>query len=172
MNSKKIRSILVATLSALTLVVLAGLLSACGTSAKSSAQSTQQVAQSTTPASSAQPAVAPETVNLVVKSDDEHGKMGSDGNWHDAFLPADFTVHAGAVVTVTVQNYDNSPHSFSSSDLNVNQVIKAGSEDTPSTTTFTFTASKAGSYTWKCDPACDPWAMNHDGFMRGVVTVL
>lgn len=172
MTAKRIRTTLLATLSALALVALAGLLSACGTSTKSSAQSTQQVAQSTTPASNAQPAAAPETVNLVVKSDDEHAKLGSDGNWYDAFLPADFTVQAGALVTVTVLNYDNSPHSFTASDLNVNQVIKPGSETTPSTTTFTFTAAKAGSYSWKCDPACDPWAMNHDGFMRGVVTVL
>ncbi len=39
-----------------------------------------------------------ESVKLVVKSDEEHAKKGSDG----ACLPADFTVKAGATVKVTV----------------------------------------------------------------------
>jgi hypothetical protein len=28
------------------------------------------------------------SISLAVKSDTEHAKKGSDGNWHDAFLPA------------------------------------------------------------------------------------
>lgn len=122
------------------------------------------------------PVGKPEAVKLVVKSDDEHGRRGSDGKWHDAFLPADFTVHAGDRVTVTVLNYDTSPHSFTSSSLGpgglINQTIAAGSANAPSTTTFTFTApSSPGKYSWWCAMPCDPWAMAHDGFMRGYVTV-
>jgi plastocyanin len=115
-------------------------------------------------------------VKLVVKSDVEHGKRGSDGKWHDAFLPGDFTVHPGDTVTVTVYNYDNMMHSFTSSSLSsaqlINQMIPAGSAGSPSQTTFRFTApSKPGKYAWWCAVPCDPWAMAHDGFMRGYVTV-
>lgn len=122
------------------------------------------------------PVGKPEAVKLVIKSDTEHGRRGSDGQWHDAFLPADFTVHPGARVTVTVLNYDTNPHSFTSSSLDssqfINQTISSGSAGAPSKTTFTFTApSTAGKYAWWCAMPCDPWAMAHDGYMRGYVTV-
>ncbi len=118
----------------------------------------------------------PQAVKLIVKADTEHGKLGSDGKWHDAFLPADFTVRPGARVTVTVVNYDTMPHSFTSSTLSsgqlINQVIPAGAAGSPSTTKFTFTApASPGKYSWWCAMPCDPWAMSHDGFMRGYVTV-
>jgi plastocyanin len=113
-----------------------------------------------------------ESVKLVIKTDEEKGKMGPDGNWHDAFLPADFSVKAGETVRVTVYNYDAMPHSFNSSQLGTNVTIPGGSEDKPSETTFTFHApQKAGSYEWYCEMPCDPWAMSHNGFMRGRVTV-
>ena len=113
-----------------------------------------------------------ESVKLVVKSDDEHGKMGADGNWHDAYLPADFSVKAGATVHVTVYNYDDMPHSFTSPGLGTNVEVAAGSEGKPSKTTFTFHApQKAGSYEWFCDLPCDPYSMTHFGFMKGHVTV-
>ena len=41
------------------------------------------------------PVIQSEAIKLRVKADDEHGRRGPDGKWHDAFLPADFTVHAG-----------------------------------------------------------------------------
>jgi plastocyanin len=113
-----------------------------------------------------------EEVKIVVKSDEEHGKKGSDGNWHDAFLPADFSVKAGATVHVVVENYDDAEHSFTAPDLGMNVTIPGGSETKASVTNFTFRApAKAGSYEWFCAIPCDPWAMNHDGFMRGVVSV-
>ncbi len=113
-----------------------------------------------------------ESVKLVIKSDEEKGKMGSDGAWHDAFLPADFSVRAGATVSVTVYNYDDMPHTFTSDGLGTNQTIAGGAEDKASVTTFTFHApQKAGSYDWYCALPCDPWAMTHNGFMRGRVTV-
>jgi plastocyanin len=113
-----------------------------------------------------------EDVKIVVKSDEEHGRVGSDGSWHDAFLPADFSVKAGSVVRVTVYNYDEGPHTFTSTGLGTNVTIPGGSEAEPSKTTFTFRApEKAGRYEWFCAFACDPWAMSHVGFMRGFVTV-
>ena len=113
-----------------------------------------------------------QAVTLRVKSDTEHGKLGPDGSWHDAFLPAGFTVRAGESVTVTVYNYDDMPHSFTSQALGVNQTILGGSASAPSKTTFTFTApSQPGNYLWWCALPCDPYSMSTIGFMRGYVTV-
>jgi plastocyanin len=118
------------------------------------------------------PLSKPETINVAVKADDEHGKLGPDGKWHDAFLPATFTVHAGDKVTVSVKNYDGGAHSFTSPSLGLNAMIPAGSMSHPHQTTFTFTApKKPGRYAWWCAMPCDPWAMSHVGYMRGYVTV-
>jgi uncharacterized cupredoxin-like copper-binding protein len=110
-------------------------------------------------------------VKLIVRSDEEHAKKGSDGKWHDAFLPASFAVRKGMTVKVTVYNYDDMPHSFNAPGLHLNQIILAGGEKKASKTTFTFKATKAGKFAWHCDPSCDPWAMKHVGFMKGFVTV-
>jgi plastocyanin len=138
----------------------------------SNAGSQSASAASAAPAAEAMPV---ENVKLVIKSDDEEGRKGSDGNWHDAFLPADFSVKAGATVKVTVYNYDDMPHSFTAAGLGVNQTIPAGGgsmKEAPGKVTFTFTAPmKAGSYEWYCALPCDPWAMAHEGFMKGKVTV-
>lgn len=113
-----------------------------------------------------------ETMKLVVKSDEEHGKMGLDENWHDAFLPGDFSVEAGSTVKVTVYNYDDAEHTFTAPGLEANVTIAGGSESKPAVTTFTFHApQKAGRYEWFCALPCDPWAMSHNGFMRGYVSV-
>jgi len=109
---------------------------------------------------------------LVIRSDDEHGKKGPDGKWHDAYLPANFTVLAGVPVQVTVYNYDGGAHSFTSSTLGVNKLIPAAKGNKPSITTFTFTAKKAGKYLWWCNQPCDPWAMSHVGYMRGYVSAV
>lgn len=99
-------------------------------------------------------------------------KRGRDGKWHDAAVPAIFTVHAGDKVTVTAYNHDSSPHTFTASTLNTNQVIPGGSAGNPSQATFTFTApTKPGRYQWWCSIPCDPYSMAHVGFMRGYVTV-
>jgi plastocyanin len=128
-------------------------------------------AQTATAATVAAP--APESLELVVKSDEEHGKKGSDGNWHDAFLPADFSVKSGATVRVTVSNYDDMPHTFTATELGVNAKVPAGSEDKPSKVTFTFQApQEAGSYEWFCALPCDPWSMTHNGYMKGHVKVV
>lgn len=109
---------------------------------------------------------------LVIRSDGQHGKKGADGKWHDAFLPANFTVLAGVPVKVTVYNYDDMPHSFTSSALHLNKIIAKGGTSTPSKTTFTFTPTEAGRYLWWCAPPCDPYSMSHIGYMRGYVTAI
>jgi plastocyanin len=123
-----------------------------------------------TPAAAAETPV--EDVKILVKSDEEQGKLGPEGAWHDAFLPADFSVKAGSVVRVTVYNYDEGEHTFTAPGLEANVVISAGTESKPSKTTFTFRAPpKAGRYEWFCALPCDPWAMHESGYMRGYVTV-
>lgn len=113
-----------------------------------------------------------EEVNVVIKSDEEHARRGPEGTWHDAFLPADFTVRPGATVKVTFLNYDEGEHSFTSMPLGLNVKIAAGSASHPKTTTATFRApARSGSYLWWCAMPCDPWAMSHVGYMRGYVTV-
>lgn len=121
----------------------------------------------------AAPAPKPQAISLAVKADAEHGRLGPDKQWHDAFLPADFSVRAGATITITVANYDSGPHTFTSPALGVNGMIPGGgSLSAPTHVSFTFTApTKPGKYAWWCAVPCDPWAMAHDGFMRGYVTV-
>ncbi|MBS1676181.1 MAG: hypothetical protein JST08_02230 [Actinobacteria bacterium] len=111
-------------------------------------------------------------VRIVVKSDEEHAKRGPEGTWHDAFLPANLTVRPGATVKVTVLNYDEGEHSFTSMPLGLNVNIAAGSAKNPKATTFTFHApSRSGTYLWYCARPCDEWAMSHIGYMRGYVKV-
>jgi plastocyanin len=119
---------------------------------------------------SAAPATA--SISIAVKSDTQHAKKGSDGKWHDAFLPARFAVRTGQKVTVTIRNYDGAAHTFTSPRLALNVRIRPGTLAHPSLTTFTFKAPRAGSYTWQCTGACDPWAMTHLGYMMGRITVL
>ncbi len=140
-----------------------------GTNAQAAVVSAGNAAAIAKPA----PVVKSEAVRLVVKADDEHAKLGPDGKWHDAFLPADFTIHPGDRVTVTVVNYDGGPHTFTSPSLGVNETIPGGgSISSPHEVTFTFTAPKTpGKYQWWCAAPCDPWAMSHNGYMRGFVTV-
>lgn len=157
-------------ISTLALVISMGALLAVAFKLNDNGTQASTAASGSMPMMSAPAAV--ENVKIVVKSDEEHGKMGSDGNWHDAFLPADFSVKPGSMVRVTVYNYDEGEHSFTSSGLGTNVTIAAGSEAKPAVTTFTFRApQKAGHYEWYCALPCDPWAMSHNGFMRGYVSV-
>jgi plastocyanin len=144
--------------------------SSSGTSAQATPGASASAAAS---GASAVPVSKPQAVKLMVKADDEHGRRGPDGKWHDAFLPANFTVHPGDTVTVTVDNYDSGPHTFTSPSLGVNETIPGGgSLSAPHQVTFKFTApKKLGKYQWYCALPCDPWAMAHNGYMRGFVTV-
>lgn len=117
-------------------------------------------------------AVAPERVDLIVKTDEEHAKKGPEGVWHDAFVPARLTARPLQQVTVSIDNYDEAAHSFTSPTMGLDVTIAPGSEKAPRRTTFTFVApSKAGRYEWFCMFPCDPWAMDHVDYMHGYVTV-
>jgi plastocyanin len=143
-----------------------------GSSSGQSSASSAGTSAASAPAPAAVVAPAPMTATMLVKSDSEKGKLGPDKQWHDAFLPADITVHPGQTVTVTVWNYDDK-HSFNAPELGINQVLKGGTLKSPAKTVFTFKApAKTGSYDWYCALPCDPWAMAHDGFMRGYVKVV
>jgi heme/copper-type cytochrome/quinol oxidase subunit 2 len=156
------------------LSVMAMILSAVALSSTSGTHTTMvTVPAAATPTAMAVVKPKPMALSMSVKADTEHGRLGPDKQWHDAIAPADFSVHAGSTVTISVANYDSGPHTFTSPALNVNGTIAGGgSIGAPSATTFTFTApSKPGKYAWWCAVPCDPWAMAHDGYMRGYVTV-
>lgn len=130
------------------------------------------VAASSTAASTPAAKPEPASLKLTVKTDAEHGKLGPGRVWHDAFLPAMLKVKPGQTVSVTVYNYDNSPHTFTAPTLGINEVIAATSSSGARATTFKFTApSQNGTYQWWCSDPCDPWAMGHQGYMQGTVTV-
>jgi plastocyanin len=128
-------------------------------------------ALTTTAAALPATSAAPQHVSLVVKSDTEHAKKGPDGKWHDAFLPGNFTAHAGSRVVVTVRNYDVAPHMIMAPKLGLMVTIRKGSAAHPSTTTFTFTPKTRGTFTWRCTEPCDPWAMTRVGYMTGRITI-
>ena len=121
-------------------------------------------------------------ITLVVQGD---STLGPDGQLHDAFAPCNFTVYAGQIVNLTVINYDNGQHSFTSTALNVNfQISPSQITGVPAVSQFQFTETQAGVYRWWCADPCDTdsggWAMttgsdgqpDQIGFMGGFVTVL
>jgi plastocyanin len=127
------------------------------------------------PASSAaSAALQPERVNLVIVPD---ALKGSDKRTHDAYVPSSFTAAVGQQVIVTVYNLDTAPHSFTSPGLGLNVIVPGASDQgLQAIKTFSFTAHKAGTYHWKCILPCDngsinAWAMTHDGYMAGNVTI-
>lgn len=112
-------------------------------------------------------------VNLKILPD---SKPGADGKKHDAFYPADFTLKEGVPVKITISNYDDMPHSLTSSALGLNIQAKGSTQDgQPGVTTFTFTPHNAGDYQWICIDPCDldanGWAMSQNGFMQGTIHV-
>ena len=101
-------------------------------------------------------------ITLVVQSD---VKLGPDGLMHDAFTPCNFAVYAGQEVDLTVVNYDNAEHSFTSPTLGVNFVVPPSNETgVPAVSNFQFNEATAGVYRWYCIYQCDTdaggWAMN------------
>jgi plastocyanin len=103
--------------------------------------------------------------------------LGSNKRTHDAYIPAVLTASAGQQVIVTVYNQDSSPHSFTVPALGLNVIVPgAKAQGLEGTITFSFTASKPGTYHWKCILPCDngganAWAMTHDGYMAGTITI-
>ncbi|HEX3015958.1 MAG TPA: cupredoxin domain-containing protein [Desulfobacteria bacterium] len=149
-------------------------LTACGTSASTTASSqnqpTPQPAQAT---QTSQPAHQANVAMTILPGT----KLGPDGKKHDIFSPADITVVQGVPTTVTVYNYDDGGHSFAAKDLGLNvQIPGSTKKGVPSVTTFTVKATKAGDFHWLCTVKCDGdangWAMANNGYMAGTVHVL
>lgn len=111
-------------------------------------------------------------IRLVVDPLPLGGKRGPDGKVHDAFVPAGFTMKLGATYKVTVLNYDDMPHTWTSPALGVNAWIPTGSKSSPSRTTFVIHPTSTGTFAWYCATPCDSYSMSHDGYMRGHVTVV
>jgi plastocyanin len=128
----------------------------------------------------------------------KEGYLAADGLGHDTFMltglssadaknpsvRSNLDVKVGDKVTVTVTNYDEGPHTFTSPQLGVNATVapaKNAEKGIPSKTTFTFTVKKAGKFRWYCTLPCDAgqggWAMKLDkaketdqvGYMAGYV---
>ena len=129
-------------------------------------------AQASPGQSAALAAAAPQQTSAVswsMYADSNQKVKGPDGKWHDAMIPGNPTVQAGRV-TVTVYNYDTSVHTINSDALGLAEKIPPAHGNTPGKLTFTFTA-QPGRYQWYCVEPCDPWAMAHNGYMRGYITV-
>jgi plastocyanin len=143
-------------------------IAACGSSATDPAL----IGASPQTQSNSAPAPAPKTITMVVKADEEHARLGPEGTWHDAYLPADIAVRNGQRVTLHIYNYDEGEHSFAAPALGLNVSVAGGSEKAPKETTVTFTVSSPpGHYMWYCADPCDAWAMAHSGYMEGKLTV-
>ena len=113
------------------------------------------------------------------------GQKGSDGLTHDSTYGANFSIERGQLVTVTVYNYDEGPHTITNKALGLNVTIPGAKDEVkgvPSKTIFSFTAKKVGTFRWHCALPCDKgqgyWAMNvtkagmgRDSFMAGSITV-
>ncbi|SRR6266487_2529296 len=119
----------------------------------------------------------------VVAPDSDLARTGPDGQKHDTFWAVDpTTAHVGDRVTIVVDNYDDMMHGMFFPELGITKMIAAGEDDQPTQTTFSFTATRAGTFRWYCPVPCDTdngqWAMKadgagpgQDGFMAGTVTV-
>lgn len=176
-------------------LVVAAAAAGCGSSGSSKTSASVSNAAATTQS-------ATETVSMQILTSKMAGKdgyLGPDGNGHDTFMLANLSnaaaheaqtrsnlnVKAGDTITVTVTNYDEGPHTFTSPELGVNATIKPAinpDKGIPSKTTFTFIAKKSGKFRWYCMDPCDAkhgaWAMTPDGtetdrvgYMAGYVVV-
>ncbi len=78
-----------------------------------------------------------------------------------------FTIKAGTSVTVIVNNQDSGPHTFTISNLNINETIAP-----LSVTKFKLVVSSPGTYSWYCEVPCGDWVMGHPGYMKGSIQVV
>lgn len=166
-------------------LAVAAVVAGCGSSSSSKTPASASNTAATTPAQSA-PA-ATENVSMQVltsKMAAKKGYLGPDGSGHDTFMLSNLTsgeareaqtrsnlkVKVGDTISVTVTNYDEGPHTFTSPELGVSATIAPATnadKGIPSKTTFTFTAKKSGRFRWYCALPCDAkhgsWAMTSEG---------
>jgi heme/copper-type cytochrome/quinol oxidase subunit 2 len=137
---------------------------ATASASKSTSTSTTQVAQKDT------------ALNQYIVIE-PGGKLGPDKKMHDAFINGDIKITEGQPVTLHFLNYDGGTHTYTSGDLGLNVQIKGSTKKgEPAETTYTFTPSKTGTFSWLCADKCDggngQWAMTQQGYMQGKITVL
>jgi len=89
---------------------------------------------------------------------------GPDGHLHDAYSTTNFNVRVGQPMKLVINNTDSSAHTITAQQAGVNIVIKPGSH------TYTLLVRQPGQFEWHCLMPCDPWAMQHFGYMRGYIT--
>jgi hypothetical protein len=111
-----------------------------------------------------QAAALPPVAKLVVLKIIPEGKLGPEGEKHDAFTTTEFAVRAGQPQQLRIDNTDTVPHSITSPGAGVNIVVM------PGTHTYTLLVRHAGVFLWFCAFRCDEWAMQHPGYMSGYIT--
>jgi len=89
---------------------------------------------------------------------------GSDGQLHDAYSATAFNVHVGQPVKLVINNTDSSQHTITSPEAGVNIIVRPGKH------TYTLLVKQQGRFEWHCVIPCDPWSMQHVGYMRGYIT--
>jgi len=126
------------------------------------------------------PAVAPsditfakgDTVELTIKEYDDAPTALPAGSPSRTVAGGTMTVNAVAGTTVSNANI---AHTFTIAALGINVPLTKAPTDGVSTTVFTFTVNKAGSYTWSCMTPCGGGAngmtgsMATKGWMKGNV---
>jgi len=126
---------------------------------------------------------SPAAITMTVLTDETGGLVGSDGKAHDTMIPSNLVLHKGVPVTIRVVNYDDMIHTITAPGLRLNLIVKpakkVNGKIVPTTSTVTFTPSKAGNFRWHCMGPCDPWTMkasfdgkDRDGFMAGHFVVM
>ncbi len=112
---------------------------------------------------------APAHITMVARP---AARRGPDGQMHDVYTHTALKATVGQRVIVTVYNYDTARHSFVAPDLRLTHVMPGTTRaGVPTKTTFSFTATKAGTYQWLCAMPCDDWSMAHASYMAGTITV-
>jgi excisionase family DNA binding protein len=128
----------------------------------------------TAPATHASPSMLANAQRVVMLIDPPplYGIRNPNGKVVDAFIPSDFTVEGGTTIMLTIFNYDDTPHTFTSPSLGVDALIPPARAEGPSSVTVSFTPGRPGSYAWRCRVPCDSWSMARRGYMSGTVQVL
>ena len=112
-----------------------------------------------------QAAALPPVAKVVVLKIIPEGKLGPEGEKHDAFTTTEFNVRVGQPQQLRIDNTDTVPHSITSPGAGVNIVLM------PGTHTYTLLVRHAGVFLWFCAFRCDEWAMQHPGYMSGYINV-
>ena len=116
------------------------------------------------------PAMAPsdltfgkgDTVVLTIKEYDDAPTALPAGSPYGTVVGGTMTVNGVAGTSVTNANI---AHTFSIPSLGINVPLTKAPEGGVSTTVFTFTVDKAGSYTWRCFTPCGGGADGMTGSM-------